>query len=189
MKAPGLIFIPDISGFTALMNDISLEVAVEVLPDLLNSIISANRMDLRVAEIEGDAILFYRTGAPPTLDEVVGQCQVFCHEFRQRLVALRDAHSFSEISRGILLNLGLKFIVHYGDFTALTLRERVKLVGREVVVAHRLLKNQVDCTKYVLFTESFLTASGNTLLPDLLSGADTYEHIGRVAYQYLKLIR
>ena len=130
-----------------------------------------------------------RIGPPPTLDEIVAQCQKFCREFQQRLVELRDAHSFSEISRGILQNLGLKFVVHYGHFTALTLSERIKLVGREVIVAHRLLKNRVACEEYVLFTESFLSASGNASLPDLLSGADTYEHIGRVPYQYLKLTR
>ena len=78
MKAsPTLICIPDISGFTEFMSDTDFELASKVIPSLLNNIIYSNEIGLKVSEIEGDAVLFYKTGEMPSLTKLYDQCVDF----------------------------------------------------------------------------------------------------------------
>jgi len=56
----GLIFIPDISGFTNFVKNIDIDLGVSITSDLLNGIIDNNPLDLDISEIEGDAVLYYR---------------------------------------------------------------------------------------------------------------------------------
>ena len=38
-------------------------------------------------------------------------------------------------------NLNLKFVAHVGEVATQTIRDRLKLVGIDVILVHRLLKN------------------------------------------------
>ena len=86
MKArPTLICIPDISGFTQFMSDMDFELTSKVIPALLNNIIYSNEIGLKVSEIEGDAVLFYRPGELPPFEKLVKQCKYFYTEFYKQL--------------------------------------------------------------------------------------------------------
>jgi hypothetical protein len=50
-------------------------------------------------------------------------------------------------------NLKLKFVAHVGEVATQTIRHRRKLVGIDVILVHRLLKNAVDVPEYVLMSE------------------------------------
>ena len=60
-----LLFVPDISGFTQFINDRQIQHNHRIIAELLEILIESNRLNLKVNEIEGDAILFYRVGQPP----------------------------------------------------------------------------------------------------------------------------
>src|SRR5258705_3367324 len=75
MQQKGLIFIPDISGFTNFVNTVELDHSRHVIKELLETIINANEMDLKISEIEGDAILFYKLGELPDLDVMYAQVE------------------------------------------------------------------------------------------------------------------
>jgi hypothetical protein len=62
-------------------------------------------------------------------------------------------------------NLKLKFVAHVGDVATQTIRQRHKLVGIDVILVHRLLKNPVMIPEYVLLSEE-LYNSGVRVLPD-----------------------
>ena len=64
MDNGGLIFIPDISGFTRFVNQTEIEHSRYIIEELLETIINSNQLGLKVSEIEGDAILFYKFGDP-----------------------------------------------------------------------------------------------------------------------------
>jgi hypothetical protein len=71
-------------------------------------------------------------------------------------------------------NLKLKFVAHIGEVAAQTIRQRRKLVGIDVILVHRLLKNTVNIPEYVLLTEdlhqlrdSALPVAGQEVLQDL----------------------
>ena len=50
-------------------------------------------------------------------------------------------------------NLKLKFVAHIGEVATQTIRQRRKLVGIDVILVHRLLKNTVEVPEYVLLSE------------------------------------
>ena len=62
----GLLFIPDISGFTRFVNGTEIEHSRMIIQELLEGLINSNLMELEISEIEGDAILFYKYGQPCT---------------------------------------------------------------------------------------------------------------------------
>jgi len=76
---PVLLCIPDISGFTHFMGDIDFELSAKVVPALLNNIIYSNEINLNISEIEGDAVLFYRSGPVPTLKAIIDQSTYFLY--------------------------------------------------------------------------------------------------------------
>ena len=87
MDNRGLLFIPDISGFTKFVHESEIDHSRFIIQELLETLINANQIGLEVSEIEGDAILFYKYGDPPTLDQVYNQVkQMFC-SFHSHLLA------------------------------------------------------------------------------------------------------
>jgi hypothetical protein len=50
------------------------------------------------------------------------------------------------------INLTLKVITHYGEFTEYHVKSFSKLIGKDVIVAHQLLKNDIDNHEYWLVT-------------------------------------
>lgn len=70
--------------------------------------------------------------------------------------------------------LKLKFVAHIGEVAIQTIRDRRKLVGIDVILVHRLLKNAVQVPEYVLLSEPLhdlrgtaLSAPGQVVLDDL----------------------
>ena len=69
MENKGLLFIPDISGFTRFINETEINHSRLIIQELLEILINANNIGLEVSEVEGDAILFYKFGDLPHLNE------------------------------------------------------------------------------------------------------------------------
>jgi hypothetical protein len=84
MNNQGLLFIPDISGFTQFINQTEIEHNRHIIQELLENLINSNCLNLKISEIEGDAILFYRFGAPPAIHEIYKQVEMmFCNFHKQ----------------------------------------------------------------------------------------------------------
>jgi hypothetical protein len=64
---PYLLFIPDISGFTKLVHFTDVLTGKQITYELLSAVISRNVLELNIAEVEGDAVLFYCHGPAPSL--------------------------------------------------------------------------------------------------------------------------
>ena len=81
--------------------------------------------------------------------------------------------------------LDLKIFVHYGQYLLQNLAGREELVGSDVILAHRMMKNQVaeqtGILAYALFTKAAADSLGLEILcPELASYKDSYEHVGEV---------
>ncbi|MAM29540.1 MAG: hypothetical protein CMC13_11015 [Flavobacteriaceae bacterium] len=192
--SPALICIPDISGFTEFMRNVDIEVSSQVIPALLNEIIYSNEINLKVSEIEGDAVLFYRKGELPPFDALVKQYKAFYTQFYEQMEELlekfRDKRknvSFPEI-------LGLKIILHYGDEIGMVpIGNHIKLMGEDVITAHRLLKNKVPIDEYLLISDTLLarykedSVAENFDWAQLKSAQQQVEHLGTLKYHYINL--
>ena len=87
MENRGLLFIPDISGFSKFVNEVEIEHSRFIIQQLLDLLINANDSGLEISEIEGDAILFYKFGEPDQLESLYNQVEKMFRAFHQYLVA------------------------------------------------------------------------------------------------------
>ena len=191
---PTLICIPDISGFTKFMSTADLELSSKVIPSLLNNIIYSNEIDLKVSEIEGDAVLFYRSGALPSMQQLVSQCKYFYTEFYKQLEVLREKYRTMNGSSQIPEILGLKIVLHFGEeIGVVAIGKRIKLMGEDVISAHRLLKNNIPIDEYILFSENLIAQYQDEPKNDdfdwaeLKSGFIKTDYLGNINYNYISL--
>ncbi len=195
MKAsPTLICIPDISGFTEFMSETDFALASKVIPTLLNNIIYSNEIGLKVSEIEGDAVLFFKTGKMPSLKKLIDQCAYFYMEFYKQLDELKEKHKKDKESWNIPEMLGLKIILHFGEEVALTkVGTRIKLFGEDLIIAHRLLKNKIRMNEYLLISEGLTNYYKDDILEEnfkwgkLKENFTEYDHVGKIQYHYIDL--
>jgi hypothetical protein len=153
MENRGLLFIPDISGFSRFVNEVEIEHSRFIIQQLLEVLIRANDSGLQISEIEGDAILFYKFGEPVALRALYTQVEKMFRAFHQYLVAydhLKICQCKACISAAALT---VKVITHYGEFTPLRVQQFEKLIGKDVIVAHQLLKNDIPQHEYWLVTK------------------------------------
>lgn len=154
MANKGLLFIPDISGFTRFVHSTEIEHSRMIIQELLETLINTNQIGLEISEIEGDAILFYKFGEIPDLKALYKQVErMFC-EFHKQLMAY-DQTRFCQCKACIsAIDLSLKVITHYGEFTGYNVKNFSKLIGKDIIVAHQLLKNDIEQHEYWLLTNS-----------------------------------
>ena len=180
--SPALLFIPDISGFTEFVNNTEITHSQHIIHELLEEIIDANEIGLEVSEIEGDAVFFYRQGTAPTVAELLAQVQRMYTRFHT-LIAKYETHRICHCGACTSANkLSLKFIAHYGDIVKRKLKRFQTVFGKDVIVAHRLMKNEVPQDEYVLFTQELLDACSTWV--DLNSTAWTKPGNGDITYDF-----
>ena len=153
MQTSGLLFIPDISGFTRFVTEMEIEHSRMIMAELLEVVIDANAIGLEISEIEGDAVLFYRFGECPDVRQLSEQVERMFRAFHARLWAF-DVTRFCRCRActSAVHDLTLKIVTHYGEFTSYRVKQFSKLIGRDVIVAHQLLKNDIDHHEYWLAT-------------------------------------
>jgi hypothetical protein len=163
------LLIADISGYTEYMSSHRMTLAhaeVNTARMLESMIQAAPGFDL--IEIEGDAAFLSRgvgTHDPDTSLTEILQTSVAMHRafhLEREYVATNLCPCGGCKEAG---NLKLKFVAHVGEVATQTIRGRVKLVGIDVILVHRLLKNSVPIPEYVLLTED-LRNTDETSLPE-----------------------
>ena len=157
----GYFVLADISGYSTYLARVELDHAHGVLTDLLELIIERIKPVLTISKLEGDAVFAYTptTKLPrgETLLELVEATYV---SFKDRVEAIRRRTTCECKACRNIPSLDLKFILHYGDFIVQTVAGIRELVGTDVNLVHRLLKNHVSEASgwraYALFTEKSL---------------------------------
>jgi hypothetical protein len=193
IETPAFFCVPDITGFTKLIANADINFTKEIIPAVLRKLIDNNILKMSVAEIEGDAIFFYLTGRLPTINLVARQCKLFYDTFFNYIESLKTADEENYNKHLADGQLGLKIIIHYGKVNTSYIKGRTKLIGRDVIIVHKLLKNSVQENEYVLFTENYLKRiklnKANTTFDwkNLKKGKEVYEFIGTVKYRYIKM--
>jgi hypothetical protein len=186
---PALIFIPDISGFTEFLNNVNLQESKHLIHALLEVIIDPNCIGLRVGEIEGDAIIFYQLGIPPNISAIECQTKKTFGEF-QRVISDFE-NRYPELSG--LSSLTLKFICHYGELTTTQVKDVTKLIGSDLILSHRLLKNNIESNEYLLLSDKYLQTQEHKSINEsfpwstLRSGRKKYRVLGTINYKYVPL--
>ncbi len=189
MKNRGLLFIPDISGFTQFVNDVEIEHSRFIIQQLLETLIKANDLGLEISEIEGDAILFYKFGEPQELESLYRQVEKMFLAFHGYLIAY-DHRKICQCKACVsAIHLSLKIVTHYGEFSPLNVQNFNKLIGKDVIVAHQLLKNDIAVHEYWLVTKSLLQDQEPGRLAQWMQWDSSAKETGsgRISFLYTQL--
>src|SRR5436853_17042 len=154
-----LLFMPDISGFTQFVNETEIIHSQHIVKELLEILIEANQLELQVGEIEGDAIFFYKLCEKPDLKNLLKQVEKIFTRFHQHLKLYDHRRICPCGACKTAVDLTLKVVAHFGEITPLVVKEHKKLFGKDVILVHRLLKNNLGKREYFLFTDSIMQHS------------------------------
>lgn len=188
---PTLLFMPDISGFTQFVSATEINHSQHIIAELLETLIDNNTLGLSISEIEGDAIFFYKTDKLPSAEEIAEQCRKMFIAFRHQLskydlLRICDCGACSTANM-----LTLKFVAHVGNVSIMNVSNRQKLFGTDVILIHRLLKNEIPEHEYMLFTDQIPVATISNTAADrnwmrFIEKTESYD-VGMVKYAYSHL--
>jgi class 3 adenylate cyclase/uncharacterized protein YndB with AHSA1/START domain len=187
----GSLVLADISGYTSYLAGVELEHAQDILRDLLEVIVERFQPVLTLAKLEGDAVFAYAPDARlPRGESLLEILESTYAAFRDRVAACARRTTCECAACRAIPTLDLKFIVHHGAYVAQRVAGGAELVGSDINLVHRLLKNGVSeatgWRAYVLFTETALERLG--VRPEgMHQQTETYEHLGEVATSSLNL--
>ena len=185
----GLILIPDITGYTAFVHHAKLEHSERTISNLLQSLIDTAPEWLDMCEIEGDAILFFKFGPSPDFQTLYAQIKRWFGAFHETLATMVHIDDCGCEACQEMANLTLKVIGHYGEIGILQVGDIRKLIGSDVILAHRLLKNQISEREYFLLTDILAESAKTTEWADirLRTHEENYPVYGQVSLKVLDL--
>lgn len=181
----GCLLVADISGYTDYLMGSELDHAENVLADLIETVVAALRPTFDLSKLEGDAAFAYavtdRIEASMLLD-TVDACYF---AFRSRLRDVDRATTCQCNACVLIPELDLKVVVHHGSFVRREVAGNEELTGRDVIVVHRLLKNDIPdafgIRGYAFLTDACIQAMGiDPAALDLPPHRLSYDDVGEI---------
>jgi hypothetical protein len=191
--AEGPLLLADISGYTSFLQDVetahredafangAVPDAYGLMSSLLDGIVARIVPPFTLSKLEGDAVFaFAAPGAEVPHGEALLDCMRDCYgDFVSRIGRAGEIWTCTCAACARASTLDLKFILHAGKYVLQEIAGSRELSGPDVVMAHRLLKNQAAALMghggYVL-----LSAPAVNRLDVPVTGAipmtETYEH-------------
>lgn len=179
------LLIADISGYTSYLAAVELDHAQDILADLVGTVVTSLRPTFELAKLEGDAAFMAAPAGQLDGSLLLDAIERCYFGFRRRRRDVRQATSCECNACVRIPDLNLKFVVHVGPVVRQQMAGLDELIGRDVIVVHRLLKNTVGeatgVSAYALLTEACTSAMG--LQPEALGmrpHAETYDVVGEI---------
>ena len=188
----GTILLADISGYSAFLDSVrvaheadafadgQIPDAYAVMSSLLDGIATCVDPPFTLVKFEGDAVFAVTTGdIGPQAEELLSRVETCYRDFVERLA---EAGLIWTCTCDACIRMGtldLKFVIHHGEYFVQSVGSNVEVLGPDVNIAHRLLKNtaadHVGAAAYALFTdkaveELTLSLSGATTIEEPIDG-------------------
>jgi hypothetical protein len=180
----GYLILADISGYTFYLANNEIEHANIAITQLLERMLASLGPTLTIAKLEGDAVFAYKEEAePPDGKFLLGLIDQTYQAFREQSEIIAAQTTCPCKACRSVPTLDLKFIVHQGEFIVQQVAGTRDILGSDVNLVHRLLKNSVSKSTgwrgYALFTLQAL----DTMQVDkkaFVEQIESYEHLGEV---------
>jgi hypothetical protein len=188
-----LLLIADIAGYTRFMkmHDTSLAHAQQIIATLLEAVIDAAEPSLKLAKLEGDAAFFYM---PAPADPKAAEALI---EARTAAIYRAFHAAAADMKANTLCpcdgcqqvgNLKIKLVGHAGAGVAVQKVKRLtELAGVDVILVHRMLKNDVPVPEYLLVTKPVHAMLGDGLRERASAFELALDDLGPTAAYYLDL--
>jgi uncharacterized protein YndB with AHSA1/START domain len=164
------LLIADISGYTRYLAGVELDHAHDILADLVGTIVKSLQPQFSLAGLEGDAVFVYSPTSEVDGSVLLDVIESTYFAFRRRLEAINRASTCECNACRLMPSLDLKVVVHHGTVMRHEVAGRQELLGSDVIVVHRLLKNDVKealgMGAYALITDACIAATD--LKPQLI---------------------
>ena len=179
------LLIADISGYTGYLAGVELDHAQDILADLMDTIVGALRPPFHLSKLEGDAAFVYLASSDldgSLLQDIV---EATYFTFRRRLRDIKQASVCECDACRQIPSLDLKFVAHFGQIAKQAMSGQEELIGRDVILIHRLLKNNVEAVlgerPYVLYTDALTQRAGiDPQAQGLIAHRESFDIIGEV---------
>lgn len=188
MIRKGVFLITDITGYTTFMTKSELDHAQHIIEALFESQLEVIQPPLVVSNFQGDAILCY---APDDqiadggdilelVDDIYGA-------FRRKMAEMQVDPPCSCKACSTIDGLDLKVFIHHGDYLVRTLGDREEILGSDVILAHRMMKNSVTektgMDSYLMISEPAYERLGvaNSGL-EVVPHQESYDHTGAMKH-------
>ncbi len=183
---PACLLIADISGYTSYLAGTELDHAQDILADLMTTVVGSLRPSFRLAKLEGDAAFAYVLAEQIDGSQLLDTVERTYFAFRRRLRDIAQATACECNACTLMPRLDLKIVAHHGSIVRHRIAGHEELVGSDVIVAHRLLKNHVverlGIPAYALFSAPCVTAMAiDPVALGMTEYQDTYDDLGEVA--------
>ena len=190
----GFIVLVDISGYTNFISSHNLNSsnkkklslgqahAEHIISDLLETVIDELDGVLKVNKLQGDAALFYAIAEDNDnlSEKIVNKLQTSFDVFNQRLNEIKFCEACTCGTCSDVGNLKLKSFVHFGEFLIKKINQFKEIAGQDVILAHRLMKNSISVSEYMLFTKPFSEIKSLDSLGSIEERKENYDDIGQV---------
>jgi uncharacterized protein YndB with AHSA1/START domain len=182
---PVLMLIADITGYTTYLAGTEIDHAQNVLEDLLETVVAKLAPPFTVIKGEGDAVFLFAPGGSVSGTLLLDALDSCYFGFRRRLRDVTQATSCECNACVLIPRLDLKFVVHAGQAVRQATFGMQDLVGSDVIMVHRLLKNHVveqhGWRGYALLTEPAVAAAGlDCMRLGMIAHREVYEDAGQV---------
>jgi len=168
-RRSGTLLLADISGYTGFLQDAAeahRDLIIEsdeppyayaVMSATLSAIVEALVPTFELAKLEGDAVFVVADDGSLDGDQILDALRACYATFRARLAEAADNWTCTCDACTGMIKLDLKFVVHHGGYVSQSIAGHTELLGPDVNIVHRLLKNhavdQVGRVPYALFTD------------------------------------
>lgn len=193
MTQHGFLVIADLTGYTEFLNGTKLDHAVDTLRYLFNNLLDQIRPPFTISKLEGDAVFAF---AP---EGSFVQGQTFLDTLEQIYFGYSLAWERLNPRRDCDCNacrltpkLDLKFAAHHGSYGFQDHGAYVELVGYDVNLVHRLVKNHVTertgLRGYAFMTQECVKALDlGQYVGELMPYSETFPNVGEVSGYLLNL--
>lgn len=179
------LLIADISGYTEYLQDVELDHAQDVIADLITALVNPLRPMFRLNKLEGDAAFLYSPTENVDGSALLDMVEDSYFSFRRRVRSIERATTCKCGACSLIPRLDLKMIVHQGTVAHQEMLGLDELVGPDVVLIHRMLKNDVEeatgTRAYAMLTDAVVRATA--LEPELLDMVNFESEFANVGTQ------
>ena len=190
----GFIALVDISGYTNFVSGHNTDAAKKdkssqgqahaehIISDLLEKVIEELNGILTINKLQGDAALFYAIPDDPNKfsEKIIIKLQDSFKKFNQHINDIKFCATWPCSTCPEVGDLKLKSFVHFGDFLIKKVNQFTEIAGQDVILAHRLMKNTIGVSEYMLFTKAFSDIKDISSLGSIEKREEKYEGLGAV---------
>jgi hypothetical protein len=188
----GYLLLADLSGYTAYLAASEPEHAPIIAGDFIETVVGRLRGTFRLEKLEGDAAFLWAPAARVEGSLLLDAIEAAYVTFQRRLQSVSQATTCDCETCRRMPQLDLKFVIHVGDVLRQRIAGREEVAGRDVIVAHRLLKGtateRAGARSYLLMTDAVVVALGlDPAALGLTALTETYDELGPIHCQLLDL--